>query len=414
MVFSQKIQKLIDKKLKNCQVIEKIGSGGFSEVYLCNYNNKNYALKIENAKKTDSLVNESKILNKLNGVTGVPKLLFFEKIDYCYVMLIELLGVTLDYFIKNKKNISNSDFYYISYKLICILENLHNNQIIHNDIKPENIIIGDQNNSSEIYLIDYGVSDIYKISRTSKSCNVNLEKDDSNLKYLIGTPKYCSLRASYGKLTSYRDDLECLIYVLIFVKEGYLPWCNLKNIYDLISKLKKIYTIKKTANIVNLTADPILKSLIKYFYTLEVFSSKIDYNKIKLYFLDYFTDKAIDFKSYKLEILSDLKFNKSIRKNRVIRIIFKTNFIDNKKQISSDKNLKKKETKKKDKCDLFITKNININRRHADKHCTYKFSINNLDKFEQDIKSMHTIKDNEDKANKVFIFKVIAFNKFFN
>jgi len=46
--------------------------------------------------------------------------------------------------------------YFITIKLVQTLKVLHQMGFIHNDIKPANIMIG--NNGQSIYLIDFGLS----------------------------------------------------------------------------------------------------------------------------------------------------------------------------------------------------------------------------------------------------------------
>lgn len=44
------------------------------------------------------------------------------------------------------------------------LEDLHNCGFIHRDIKPQNIVLGDQDNEdtiNKVYLIDFGLSSSY-------------------------------------------------------------------------------------------------------------------------------------------------------------------------------------------------------------------------------------------------------------
>ena len=76
-------------------------------------------------------------------------------------------------------------------------------------------------NRKKAYLIDYGISKIYRDK------NGRHIKEKSG-KSFIGTKRYASVNAHKGIELSRRDDLESLAYVLIFLLKGNLPWQNLE------------------------------------------------------------------------------------------------------------------------------------------------------------------------------------------
>ena len=122
------------------------------------------------------------------------------------------------------------------------LEYIHSKFIIHCDIKPQNVLVG-KDNSSIIYLCDFGIAQKYRSSKTGK--HINFIKYD---KYYV-TLIYSSIHSMLGYQQSRRDDLESLGYMLIYLKNG-LPWekIKFKNIEDYKNKildLKKNLDIKK-------------------------------------------------------------------------------------------------------------------------------------------------------------------------
>ncbi len=155
-------------------------------------------------------------------------------------MIMELLGDNLEkIFNKNNRKFSLKTICEISKQTISRLEYIHSKKIIHRDIKPENFLIGINNNKNTLYLIDYGLSKKYKNKNGFHIPYIDGKK-------LIGTIRYISVNTHLGIEQSRRDDLESLIYVIIYLLKGNLPWIGLKvkNKNEKIEKImnKKIYS----------------------------------------------------------------------------------------------------------------------------------------------------------------------------
>ena len=101
------------------------------------------------------------------------------------------------------------------------MEEIHNKNIIHRDIKPDNFVMGKGDKSKYLYLLDFGLSKKYRSSSTLK--HYQLIKG----KKLTGTARYASINALNGMTQSRRDDLEAIGYVLMYFLLGKLPWQGL-------------------------------------------------------------------------------------------------------------------------------------------------------------------------------------------
>jgi casein kinase 1 len=119
--------------------------------------------------------------------------------------------------------------------MITILENIHNKHIIHRDIKPDNFVMGKDENSKFVYLLDFGLAKKYRSSTTLKQIPL------VNRKKLTGTARYASINALKGYEHSRRDDLEATGYVLVYFLKGRLPWQGLaaKNKEERYKKILK-------------------------------------------------------------------------------------------------------------------------------------------------------------------------------
>jgi len=214
-----------NKLLNNYMIIKQIGSGSFGEVYLAQHKSGGYvAVKIEDRKKAQRVYNEYKIyryLHKHGFNNGLPKIYdYLQSTDY-NIMVMQLLGPSLeDMFIQSDKKFSLATVFLLAEQLIYLLQQLHNAEYIHRDIKPNNFLIGRDNNVNQIFVMDFGLSKKYMID--GKHIKFHTGKS------LIGTARYASINIHMGFEPSRRDDLESIGYMLIYFLKGSLPWQGIK------------------------------------------------------------------------------------------------------------------------------------------------------------------------------------------
>ena len=270
---------------------KKIGSGAFGEVYLGQnkQNNQLIAIKIEKLKNNQNpqLKYETSLIRYLQGSEGIPQYYYSIKLNDFYFLIMELLGPNLENILNQmNRHFSIKTIIYLGIQMINIIENLHKAYVIHRDIKPENFVIG-LNKKNKIYIIDFGLS---KRFRNPKNGEHIPYKDG---KTLIGTAKYSSVYTHLGIEQSRRDDLESMIYTLIYLFNGNLPWDNLK-VKNKIEKYQKILEIK-----MNISNEKLFKQLPKEFECLLDYVRSLQFDGIPNY----------DMMKEKLNCLLNDKFN---------------------------------------------------------------------------------------------------------
>ena len=127
--------------------------------YLETYENGHKAiLKVINPECLEDISKYEKILRQFNQekqilremkIEGIPQYMEGGK---NYLKLSYIRGKTLKELVKERK-LSTREKIYIMSSIFFILKNVHDNNIIHCDIKPSNIICGID---KKIYLIDFG------------------------------------------------------------------------------------------------------------------------------------------------------------------------------------------------------------------------------------------------------------------
>ena len=163
--------------------IKSIDKGGFAEVFLTRDKNTNeyYALKKINEKNLSSkekgyLYNEIKILNMIKHPNIVRLYSTFKKNDFNYLVLEYCNGGSLYKNLEEYKNKYMTPFpeklvRHFMKKILLGIKYLHENKIIHRDLKLENILLKYNNEiekhnnnlyAAEIKIIDFNISYIYK------------------------------------------------------------------------------------------------------------------------------------------------------------------------------------------------------------------------------------------------------------
>ena len=329
-INNNKKDNIIDKIfLKKYRCTERIGKGSFGYIYKAEFNNKYYALKLENNKISNLLENEASLMIYLKG-PNIPYITTYGVSGGYNILVMQLLGKDLQELLNEKGPFSVKTTSILGYQMISILEHIHNKNVIHRDIKPENFSMGLEEKSNYLYMLDFGLAKAFN-KESIKTPKIGKRK-------LTGTPRYASINALRGFEQSQRDDLESVGYALVYLLKGELPWQGIK-IKNKFQKIKSILINKIETCSTDLCSGlpEEYEEFVDYCRDLEI-NDKPDYSMLKNLFLkilqkekqefDYIYDWSInntDVKNNNVILVKNHNTYKSLNKNNNINILLTEN-----------------------------------------------------------------------------------------
>ncbi len=179
--------------------------------------------------KCDNYINEVKIYENLKH-KNIIKYISSEQINNYYFLYLEYIkGGSIKNLIDQFGGFTESLIKKYTKQILDGLKYLHDNKIIHRDIKCANILIGDK---GTIKLTDFGCSKIIIINKKDSSSN---EEYCTSLK---GTIPWCAPEVICHKKYGKKADIWSLGCTLIEMT-GHKPWGNIENIYQIMNKIGK-------------------------------------------------------------------------------------------------------------------------------------------------------------------------------
>ena len=207
------------------KITQCIGNGSFGSVYKGTHikNNSTVAIKMEDTRTSYKLLKrETSIMKYLYELQcrNIPSVYWFGAVNNYMGLVIPFYDCSLLQY-REMKSISESKLHSIMVQCISILESIHNNMVIHRDIKPQNFMVKD----GELFLIDFGLATFYLNEEQNHVTNTIGE-------HITGTPKYVSHFIHDGYTPSRRDELISLGYMYIYLHAQQLPWDLLPSTND--------------------------------------------------------------------------------------------------------------------------------------------------------------------------------------
>jgi serine/threonine protein kinase len=247
----------------------------------------------------------------------------------------QLMDKSLEDIFRIRKTFSIKTTAMIGFQLIGVLHFIHDKNIIHRDVKPDNCVMGSAELNENLYLIDFGLAKKYRSSRTLKQYPLTKKKR------LTGTARYASIHALEGYEQSRRDDMESVGYIMAYLMRGGLPWQGLK-LKSKENKYKNILEKKK-----EISSQELFKGFPNEFPEILDYIKKLEYTEEPEY--EMLRNKLISLckrLNYKFDYIYDWTTERDLvkRKNKKNLTSMKTQ-----STTTHNENRKKSKSKKKEK-----------------------------------------------------------------
>lgn len=197
------------------EILEKIGTGGMSDVYKakCHKLNRFVAVKVLKQEFSENANFVSKFRVEAQAAAGLmhPNIVNVYDVgeeNGIYYIVMELVeGITLKKYIEKKARLSYKEAVSIAIQISMGIEAAHNNHIIHRDIKPQNIIISKE---GKVKVTDFGIAK----AATSNTITSNV----------MGSVHYTSPEQARGGYSDEKSDIYSLGITMFEMLTGRVPF----------------------------------------------------------------------------------------------------------------------------------------------------------------------------------------------
>jgi eukaryotic-like serine/threonine-protein kinase len=209
---------LIGKRINDrYKILELIGGGGMSHVYLAEdmILNREVAIKVLRYDFTNEAELHRRFQREALAATTLdhPNIVSIYDVgddsDYHFIVMEYIQGKTLKQYIQQFSPISPAKAVIIMRQLTSAIAHAHEHQIIHRDIKPQNILMDEQ---GTVKITDFGIATTLSATSYTKTNSV------------IGTVHYLSPEQAKGGISSHKSDIYALGIVLYELLTGELPF----------------------------------------------------------------------------------------------------------------------------------------------------------------------------------------------
>lgn len=197
-------------------IISQIGSGGMADVYKVQdvETNRTIALKVLKeslSRDADSIRRFKAEGERMKEIQSQNVVTVYDvgSVGGTYYIAMELInGITLKEYIRRKGQLSPKETMAVSAQVACGLRAAHSRQIVHRDVKPQNIILS---KDGKVKVMDFGIAE-------------STDTGAKNSQFTVGSVYYIAPEQAKGEACDERSDIYSLGVVMYEMITGKVPF----------------------------------------------------------------------------------------------------------------------------------------------------------------------------------------------
>ncbi|MCQ6560347.1 Stk1 family PASTA domain-containing Ser/Thr kinase [Paenibacillus mendelii] len=223
------------------EIITRIGGGGMALVYKAHdiLLNRKVAVKVLRQQFThdEDFIRRFRREAQSAAALSHPNVVSIYDVgqeeDTHYIVMEYVEGHNLNEIIQERAPLQTEEAVHVAVQICDALEHAHHNQIIHRDIKPHNILIG---NNGRVKVTDFGIARAVTSSTITQTGSV------------VGSVHYFSPEHAKGVSTGEKSDLYSLGIVLYQMLTGRLPFLGESPISVALKHLQETFEEPRVVN----------------------------------------------------------------------------------------------------------------------------------------------------------------------
>src|SRR5437762_6516132 len=206
-------------------VVAVLRRGGFAAVFRARDNvlNRDVAVKVLNVELAaervvaERFMREAQTVARLEHPHIVPIYKVGRQDEIFYLIMRCIDGPSLRQLLETQKKLSVGDAARIARQVADALAYAHTHEIVHRDIKPDNILL---DKSGHVLVTDFGIAKAAQAAQKAKPSSKSLTSEGM----IVGTPEYMSPEQASGDPLDGRSDIYSLGVVLYQMLAGAPPF----------------------------------------------------------------------------------------------------------------------------------------------------------------------------------------------